>query len=150
MKKSIKVLIAFVLIVLLSGCGAKKGLSKKEINNKLFGLGFDIYDVTDKIEDKSVKTVLSANYKGKYQIEYYAFDNEDSAEKAFKSNKNELIKSNGDKGKTKSGSNYDRYIQQLSDKYIVVTRVDNTLVYVFSNIDYKKDIKKVLKKINYY
>lgn len=150
MKKFVKIFICFMLVITLCGCGSKKALSKDKMNSKLYSLGFDVYDVSDKIEDKSVKTLLSANYRGNFQIEYYEFKNKDDAKKVFDADKKELIKSNGDKGKTKEGSNYDRFVQQISDKYAVVTRIDNTLIYVFANVDYKKDIKSNLKKIGYY
>ena len=53
------------------------------------------------------------------------------------------------KGEKKSKDNYDKYIQKTDDYYNSVIRIDNTLLYVSINIDYKNDVKKVINKLGY-
>ena len=148
MKKYIKIVIVLLVVLILTGCGAKKtALNQKQITDKLYKLEFFVDDNTKLMEDSTMRTALSA-YNSKYQIEYYIFKDEKRAKEAFQDNK-KYFDNNGKKGKEKTKENYSKYVQELSDTYNVLTRVDNTLLYISSNIEYKSDIKKVLKELNY-
>ena len=148
MKKYIKIVIVLLVVLILTGCGDKKtALNQKQITDKLYKLEFFVDDNTKLMEDSTTRTALSA-YNSKYQIEYYIFKDEKRAKEAFQDNK-KYFDNNGKKGKEKTKENYSKYVQELSDTYNVLTRVDNTLLYISSNIEYKSDIKKVLKELNY-
>ena len=73
MKKIIKILMFLFIIVALSGCGSKKVLKPSDVQNKLSSLGFSINDITNYMEDKNIKSVITAN-NGKYQIEFFTFN----------------------------------------------------------------------------
>ena len=148
MKKYIKIVIVLLVVLILTGCEDKKtALNQKQITDKLYKLEFFVDDNTKLMEDSTMRTALSA-YNSKYQIEYYIFKDEKRAKEAFQDNK-KYFDNNGKKGKEKTKKNYSKYVQELSDTYNVLTRVDNTLLYISSNIEYKSNIKKVLKELNY-
>lgn len=148
MKKYIKILIIVPLVILLTACGAeKKPLDKNAAMDLLSNEGFIVSDNVGYMEDKTIKTALSA-HNGKYQIEYYIFDSKKRAKEAYEGNK-KSFNANGKKAKEEKKETYNKYTQELTDTYNVLTHVDNTLIYASINIEYKKDLKKVLKELNY-
>ncbi len=148
MKKKITKIFAFIaMIILLSACGEKKVLKTEDMVSKLSNNGFIVTDVTKQMEDPSVTYVASAN-NGKFQIEYYVFETKKQAKAAYTNNK-KSFETNKTKGKETSGDTYNKYVQELSDTYNVITRVDNTLLYASVNIEYKGTLKNVFKDLGY-
>lgn len=148
MKKYIKILIIVSLVIFLTACsGPKKPLDKNTAMDLLANEGFVVSDNVSYMEDKTIKTALSG-HNGKYQIEYYIFDSEKRAKEAYNGNK-KSFDANEKKAKEKKKDAYNKYTQELTDTYNVLVRVDNTLIYASINIEYKKDLNKVLKELNY-
>ena len=147
MKKIIKILMFLFIIVALSGCGSKKVLKPSDVQNKLSSLGFSINDITNYMEDKNIKSVITAN-NGKYQIEFFTFNSKKNAKEAYNTNVKSFL-ANKNVKKEKNEDNYDKFNQELSDTYNVVIRLDNTLLYSSINLEYKNDLNKIIKKLNY-
>lgn len=147
MKKISKVLIICFIAILLSGCTEKKALNETMITDKLSNEGFIISDLTNLMEDDDILKVIVAN-NSKYSIEYYKFEDDKKAKEAYKNNKS-MFQNKKENGKEKKDETYEKYTQELSDTYNSLTRVGNTLIYASVNIEYKNDLKKVLKNINY-
>ncbi len=148
MKKILKFLVVIAILVTLCGCGKKEALTDKELKDKLSNMGFNLHDITDSMEDSNISVVRTANNR-KYQIEYYVFKSADTAKTAYENNMKMFEENKKYKGKKKSNDNYNKYIQKTDDYYNVITRIDNTLIYVSVNIDYKNDVNKVLNKLGY-
>ena len=147
MKKIIKILMFLFIIVALSGCGSKKVIKPSDVQNKLSSLGFSINDITNYMEDKNIKSVITAN-NGKYQIEFFTFNSKKNAKEAYNTNVKSFL-ANKNVKKEKNEDNYDKFTQELSDTYNVVIRLDNTLLYSSINLEYKNDLNKIIKKLNY-
>lgn len=148
MKKYIKVLSILLMLIILTACSSEKvSLNKKQFSEKISNLGFIVSDNTSFMEDDTIRTSISA-HNGKYQIEYYIFKDKKRAEEAYESNK-KYFEGNKKKGKEEKAETYTKYVQELSDTYNTLERVDNTLFYASINVEYKKDLKKVLKELNY-
>lgn len=147
MKKIIKILMFLFIIVALSGCGSKKVLKPSDVQNRLSSLGFSINDITNYMEDKNIKSVITAN-NGKYQIEFFTFNSKKNAKEAYNTNVKSFL-ANKNVKKEKNEDNYDKFTQELSDTYNVVIRLDNTLLYSSINLEYKNDLNKIIKKLNY-
>ena len=147
MKKIIKILMFLFIIVALSGCVSKKVLKPSDVQNKLSSLGFSINDITNYMEDKNIKSVITAN-NGKYQIEFFTFNSKKNAKEAYNTNVKSFL-ANKNVKKEKNEDNYDKFTQELSDTYNVVIRLDNTLLYSSINLEYKNDLNKIIKKLNY-
>lgn len=147
MVKALKFLIFSFVLILICGCSDKKALDKEQITTKLSNEGFIVSDITLQMEDENVTCVLVAN-NSKYNIEYYRFKDKKLATEAYENNKKafEKYKSNG---KETQKDTYKKYTQELSDTYNSLTVIDNTLIYASINIEYKSDLKSVLKNIGY-
>lgn len=147
-----KILVLFTMIFslfIITGCVSKSVLTDNELTNKLRQNGYEVNDISNEIEDSNIKSVKNANYKNKYQIEYYIFISDEICKKAYDNNSNNFKQNIKFKGKEKKSSNYSRYDQQTNDNYNVIARKGNTLIYVSVNVDYKSNIKKTLKKLGY-
>lgn len=147
MKKTYKILALILILLLVCGCDKKQSLNKEEITNELSSNGFIITDITDRMEDDNITAVLVAN-NSKYSIEYYRFKDNKSASESFKNNK-KLFENYSRNGKEKTKDNYNTYTQEIENKYNLLIRVDNTLIYASINNEYKSDLNKVLKNIGY-
>ena len=99
------------------------------------------------MEDKNIKSVITAN-NGKYQIEFFTFNSKKNAKEAYNTNVKSFL-ANKNVKKEKNEDNYDKFTQELSDTYNVVIRLDNTLLYSSINLEYKNDLNKIIKKLNY-
>lgn len=148
MRKTLKIIVAVMVIFILTACGTKKALSDDELKTKLTQIGFDVNEITSSIEDSNISVVRTANNK-KYQIEYYVFKSEDTAKVAYENNVKMFSSNKKYAGKETGDDNYNKYVQETDDYYNVVTRVKDTLVYVSVNVDHKRDIKKVLNELGY-
>ena len=147
MKNVFKICSLMLVFFMLCACAPKKALTTNEVSNVLEKHGFLLNDETSLMEDKTIKYVGSAN-NGKFQIEYYVFNNEKDAIEAYQNNK-KSFESNKVKGKEKSKDVYNKYTQKLDDTYNVIIRVENTLLYSSINIEYKKDLNKIINDLNY-
>lgn len=145
--KRIKVISLILVVILLSAC-SKVALTEKELDSKLAELNYSVVDVTNELEDASIKCVKTAN-NGKYQIEYYIFKDKKLSKNAYKNDIKPLKENKKYKGKEKNKDNYDMYEQQTDDLYNKVVRIDNTIIYVSVGKLYKKDVKKTLSKLGY-
>lgn len=147
MKKSLKLILCVCFVILLCGCGKKEAVESKNLNSSLTSLGYTVSDVTNEIEDENIVNITVAN-NGKIQIDYYKFKSEDLAKKAYKNNKKSFINLSDTKYSEKNKDTYDEFTQELTDKYNYLIRVGDTLIYSSTNIEYKKDLKDALKKLN--
>jgi hypothetical protein len=151
-KKFILLLFCFVLIFSLTGCMEKKKITSKKFisiskENKL-----NIYSATDQFKKyKEIKKcIIAANLRG-WRVEFYELDNSDNAEKMFDKNKKTFEKEKNKNSDDASSNirNYNTYSLTTSTNYYYLSRVDDTLVYVKSNISHKNDIKKFIDKLGY-
>lgn len=147
MKKIFKAFIFIAFIMALCACANEKVKDEAEISQRLQDKGFIINDVTAQMDDKRINSVVAAN-NGKYQIEYYVFNEEEDCKEAYESNK-QTFEVSKTKGKEKNKNHYLIYTQKLSDTYNVIIKDDKTLIYSSVNIEYKKDLNKVLKHLGY-
>ncbi len=148
MKRIVKILIIVVMMITLTACTQGKKISTEDIVKKLSDMNFVTNDVSSEMEDSSIKKVIVAN-NNKISLEYYVFESEDSAKKAYGTNL-ESLKGNKDfKVKEKNGSNYSKSTQSTKSLYNVIIRAEDTLIYSSVNVNYKSDVDKVIKKLGY-
>ncbi len=147
MKKILMSLFAIIIILTLSGCGAKKEVTANEFKTILTKAGYSVNDITSVMEDSNVVTVETAG-NSNFQFEFYVFKSEALAKAAYKSNK-KLFESSKIKSKEKNEDTYDKYIQQTDTSYNTVIRVGKTILYGSVGKDYKGDLKNAISKLGY-
>lgn len=140
---------------LLTGCNK----SKTPVTTVAFEYvanqhGYIVQDGTDYFAAYDyVKLVTLASPQDKaFQIEYYELNDEAVAKSFYDSNKNNFIMMKGDEAleTNDSGKNYDIYKLEMYGKFMMIERVDNTVVYVHStDSENKTAIESFMEELKY-
>ena len=154
-KKIIRISVLLVIIsIFLTGCGNKKSITAEEFKNKMEKEEkYVIGDATEQFKDYNQikKVYIVADKKYKYQLEFYEISTADEAVSFYNNNKDifEKEKTGASAYNEVNVANYNKYTLKTSDKYKVLSRIDNTVVYVNADKKYKDDFNIILKTIGY-
>lgn len=150
MGKKLGLLLCILVLFVLTGCGKKEVLTTEKFEEVLTKEGFSVTDVTSVLDDKTIKSVLTAN-NGIYQIEFYVTGNDKRAKEIYESNRNAFKENETKSSKQKeiSKTDYEKYTFELENQYQVIIRNKNTMVYASLNSDNKKSLNKIIDKLNY-
>ena len=154
-KKIILSIICFLSMILSTGCFNKTAITAQEFKITLEGKEYTVINLTNEVEDK----IYDYNYikeayiakKDNYQIEFYEIIDEDYAKAFFDKNKRifEQTKENSSIEMSNTLTNSEKYSLKTGGKYMVISRIENTVVYVNTFDTYKSEIDGILKEINY-
>lgn len=131
----------------------KEPITVSEFKNIMEDKDFEIMDAKDQFEDydyiEKVYLALEEDYE--YQIEFYKLDEEDDAINFYNTNKRifEDSKSSASAETSVSMGNNSKYTLATGDKYKVVSRIENTVIYLNVDEEYKDEVKDILKEIGY-
>lgn len=159
-KKLLIVLFCFIVvcsICLLTGCSTKKNsISSEEFKSKMEEKGYTLIEATDQFPTAEyLKKVYLAcdveNQSINYQIEFYEFSDDDNAVKFFNQNKAifEESKSSSSIETSTSIGNNAKYTLTANSKYKVLSRINNTVIFVDVDSKYKDTVNDVLKELGY-
>ncbi|MCI8486731.1 MAG: hypothetical protein HFJ20_06665 [Clostridia bacterium] len=165
MKKSLIIIIvicviALIMIASIGGYFLIKVLNQEKnpmtvdaFKSLIRDKGYTIIDVKeqfneyDYIEDAYVAILDD----GEYQIEFYKMSNEESAIMFYNNNKSifESSISSSSAQTNNEMKNYSKYTLQSNNKYMAISRIEDTVIYVKVDIKYKDKIKDLLNEIGY-
>lgn len=147
---------ALCLVCLLgfSGCGeSKKAVTADKFTSILESKGFVVTESSSAYSQypEITESYIALSPDFKYQIEFLVADSVSNATYLYNTNKNkfELSKGNFAKNKSVEMANYATYSMISNGKYQVVSRIDNTLVYVNVDEQYKDEVQSVLSELGY-
>ena len=159
MKKvlTIVVIVAIILVVVFfvafnSLNKEKTSISANAFNSTMKEKGYVMTDTTNQFAQYgSYMTKSYAAQKTGYQIEFYELSSEENAIGMYKTNKSkfESQKSNSSTSSTASMKNYSTFSLTTNGKYKYLSRINNTLVYVDVDENYKDTVKDIMKEIGY-
>ena len=152
MKKIRRTMIIGLLFVFLlgTGCGNKEAITANEFVQKMEENEFLVVDITDQYDDKLLSAVQIA-YSDEYQIEFYIFNEIDQAIRDFNQNKDHFAESKvqGAIESTVSVGNHSKYTLRSAGRYMVISRIENTFIYLNTPVDYTTEIEEILKNLGY-
>ncbi len=155
MKKRSKVLWISVLILglILVGCGkAKEAATVVDFNTHMESAGFTITDATDQYPEGAVEAVSIA-MNDNYKIEFYIVPSTEQAEGAYATNKATIEgmkeQSTFSSEKSVGLSNYANYHLTTDDGYYVVSRIENTFLYITAPVAHKDEIAELVSGLGY-
>ena len=152
--KNKSILIGFLGVIVIcaitTGCIFYNLLDSKEFKSHFEDLG---YSITTNEEPKyTADTSYVATKDGSnYDIEYYEFDTEVNAKKAYqnyKENISDYITSKAENTET-TGAVFSKIITVSDNEYIIISRVKNTLIFIAGTNDVKEEIDDLLTEIKY-
>lgn len=157
MKKTKYVLVSLLCLVTVlcfTGCGKnKKSISADEFCSKMEDKSFITTDSTAQYatskEINESYIAISKDYS--YQIEFIVLDSDSSAESMYNHNKSTFESENPTKNVCTSTSlaNYSKYTLLANGKYKVLSRIDNTLIYINADSSHKDEINSILDDLGY-
>ena len=160
MKKPLIIVLTIVLVIaIIFGVifvalnKEKKSITANEFKTIMQEKGYIIQDATNQFSDYSyveqVYLAVSSDYK--YQIEFYVLSDESYATGFYNNNKNIFEASKGNTSSETSASlkNSSKYTLSANNKYSVVSRIDNTLIYLNVDSNYKDTVKDILDELGY-
>lgn len=149
----LKVLLVYVLVIglFLTACGSKTALTNDQFIEKMEAAGYQIVDASNQFGEGDVEAVTLAMMDEKYQIEFYVLPSNDQTVGAFNNNKSsfEQMKGSGASTSEVNLGNYNYYGLSTGEGYYVVSRIDNTMIFINASAEYKDEIKEVLKELGY-
>ena len=156
MKKIKQIFIGVLLITIIftmTSCGKKTSITSENFKNIMEEKNYIIKDATSQMSNydyiKQVYIAISNDYT--FQIEFYEFSDNDYAISFFNNNKQifEDSKSQNSVETSVSTDNNAKYTLTDNDKYKVISRIDNTIIYLNVNKDYKTSVKDILDELGY-
>lgn len=131
----------------------KEPLSAKAFQEKMEYKDFETENIINEFQDddsiKKAYIALEEDYE--YKIEFYKLDEEEDAI-SFYNLRRESAKDSEDKillTKEKSMGNNSKYTLETKDKYKVVSRIENTVIYADVDLKYEDEVKEILKEMGY-
>ena len=150
--KKIRSLIVFVSAVfLLTCCMNKESISPSEFKSTMESLDYEVHDATNQFSNYDYVKQVYIALNDDYQIEFYELSDEEKAEGFYKTNKSifEGEKESGYSQFNSSMGNYSKYTLKTGGKYKVVSRIDNTVIYLNIDEEYKDKVKGILEELGY-
>lgn len=143
-------LMLFILVVFIASCKLnKEPLSSERFETVMKKNGFSVENVNPlKFQGSGIKEIIIAKNTN-YQIEFYITEDSDKAIMLFNANKEKfmLSKGNGTIETSKAIGNQLRYSLRANSKFKLLSRVENTLIYIDIPDTYEKDVKEILKEL---
>ncbi len=151
--KNKSVLLGILMIIVVSlatGCMFYNLLEPTDFKEHFGALGYEISDTEEGLYES--KTYLVASKEDvPYKVEYYEFEEEVDAKKAYTEYKNNIQNyiTTDSKNKETTGAVFAKTVAVSDNEYIVISRVKNTLIFIAGTNEYSKDIDTLLEDIEY-
>lgn len=153
-KKIISLFFIFIIVLIsLTGCDNKKAISVDKFDNVLNSKEYTVeenkeyYDTFIDITDGR-----KAKCSDKWEMEFFILSGNKDAELMFEKDRNMIEVYKGSDGSSElvvDLANYDVYEITASGHYGYVSRVDNTVLYVEAEEQYKDEIKAIIEELGY-
>ena len=131
----------------------KTSITASQFKTTMEEKGYVVSDATSQFSSYDyVEQVYVAAPSGyAYKIEFYELSDESYAMSFYNNNKSIFESSKGNSsGETSvSMKNYSKYTLSSSGKYQVVSRIDNTVIYLNVDASHKDTVKDLLKELGY-
>jgi len=149
-----KVILAVLLIILaavLAGCGQKTALSAEDYVSIMEVNGYEVQDATAQYEGMVESCHIAIKGDFEYQIEFYVVASESQASDAYSQNKDtfESEAIGVSSTFTSEAAHHEKYTQVNNGKYNVVSRIDNTFLFVDTTDEYRDQIEGILDTLGY-
>lgn len=150
-KNLLKVALCFTILFMVTGCGNKNAITSDDFKNKMEAKEFTVQDATNQFSNYDYIKQVYIALNDDYQIEFYEMADNDNAVSFYENNKKifEDSKSSGYAETNISMGNNSKYTLKTNGKYKVVSRIDNTVIYLNVDDSNQSTIKDLLKDLGY-
>ncbi len=149
--KKLKILSLLLITLLLTACGNKKAIDSDKFKSIMRDNNYYVVNSKEQFSEYDYIVESYIAESDNYQIEFYILQDDMNA-KAFYDYNKEIF----DAERTSISmytsvdfTNTNKYTLTLEDSYKVLSRINNTVIYVDVEKEYKNDINSILKKLGY-
>lgn len=152
--KNISVYLLLIICLFITGCGeekTKKVATLDEFGNIASEKGFTVSDTTDSYSNADyILEAKQAIYED-ITIEMIKYSDSEYADKVQKNHIEnfDLLKSTAATAHKDKGANYYSYSIVSNNRYMISTRVDNTLIFCKVMLNDKEIVDEILDKLGY-
>ena len=160
MKKSIIIpLIAVAIIVTIVGIifinlnKEKTSITASDFYTTMSQKEYNVQDSSNQFSEYNYvkQAYIAVSKNNSYQIEFYELE-DDSYATQFYNNIKSIFESSKGTNSVESNvelKNYSKYTLSSNGKYMIVSRIDNTVIYVNVDNNYKDAVNSLLKDLGY-
>lgn len=147
------IFLALIGIVFINLNKEKVSITASDFKNSMEQKGYIITDANSQFSQydyvKQVYVASSGDYS--FQIEFYELSDENYAIDFYNNNTSRFEESKGNASSKTSVSwkNYSKYTLSSNGKYMVVSRINNTAIYIDVDDKYKDTVKDILNELGY-
>lgn len=131
----------------------KESMTPSEFKSVMKEKEFVVSDATSQFSEYEYveQVYIAAPSSYEYQIEFYELSDDDYAIRFYNNNKSIFESSKGStSGETSvSMKNYSKYTLSTGGKFKVVSRIDDTVLYLDVDDEYKNEVEDLLKELGY-
>lgn len=148
-------LIALCLVMALSfvGCSKKDPVTSQVFNDTMTQGGYTINDVQEQYDDLGFVTeaYIAVDETKSYQIEFYVLSDNERAVKMFEGNKQNLEenKDSSHISTSVSAGNHGKYTLTADGEYVLISRIDNTVIFAKNSDEYKDAVNTAVEALGY-
>lgn len=149
--RSIALILCLIMLLgLMTACQKKMPQTAAGFTQIMENAGFEVYDESDNGED-SIATAAVYAVGENYQIEYYGYEDSDSARRVYDNNQNKLDEDHSAKRMTSQmeTNRYNYYAFSTEDDFYVIARIENTVVFCAADSEYKQEILTHMEALGY-
>lgn len=150
---AVVIIVAIVGVIFINLNKEKTSITASSFYTTMSQKGYSVQDANSQFSEydyiKQVYIAASKDYS--YQIEFYELLDDSYAISFYNNNKSIFESSKGNtSAETSVGlKNYSKYTLSSNGKYMVVSRIDNTVIYVKVDDSYKDTVKSILNELGY-
>lgn len=154
MRKKYLILLLIMAVFVMTGCNSSKTkevASVETFNNEATTEGFTVSDNSDTYQEYDYISSSTIATIDELDIEMVVYDTDEFAKK---SQEQQIEKFNLLKGvnaviKKDEGKNYYRYTMVANGKYMITSRIDNTLIFCKTDTDNSEKVEKLFDTLGY-
>lgn len=152
--KKIKILLILVLTCFLCACSNNKNsIDEDEFKSIMRDNNYYVVNVKEQFIDYDYikEAYIAKDSNNNFQIEFYILEDEANALAFYNYNKDifEAQKTNISLYTNVDIGNNNKYTLTTDDSYKVLSRIDDTAIYIDVDKKYKSEINDILKKLGY-
>jgi len=150
---AVVIVVAIIGIIFVNLNKEKTSITASSFYTNMSQKGYSVQDASSQFADYNYikQAYIAASNDYSYQIEFYELLDDSYATSFYNNNKSIFESSKGNaSAETSVGlKNYSKYTLSSNGKYMVVSRIDNTVVYVNVDDNYKDTVKAILDELGY-
>lgn len=155
----VAIIVAIIVGIFLNKPNKEDGNKQQEITdaesfrNAMQEKGYIVMDAKNQFANysKIEKVYIATNESYSYQIEFYQISEDAYATSFYNNNKSkfEATKTENSVETNNDLENNSKYTLTTEDKYKVVSKVNNNIVYLDVKLEYKDTVIKILEELGY-